>query len=230
MLGPLSYGVYSQVTAVNWYEAGGVSGLVAAYQAKDAASKAASLLDLSVNGYNLAETGTVTWSALTGWSGWSGANYLQYIATRFLAGAVARTVAVRMTPTNYSSGIRNIVGLSDSLVTSGKGWSLTPELAVRYNGGNNVYAGDGANADQVYVVTYNGGATSGVLAYKNGTLLSETGSSSTTPDTEGGITIGGGVNGAAADAFGGNIALVACYDNRLSGSEVAALSTAMAAV
>jgi len=217
--------------AVSWWLSGGISAAnaIAVYQAKGAADKATSLTDLAGNGYTLAEAGTVTWASNAGWSGWSNANYLQYIATRFLSGNTAKTVVVRMTPTNYSSLAQNIVCLSDEVAPQYSGWALTPELAARYFGGNNVYANDGANADQVFAVTYPGSSTTAsVLGYKNGGLLAESGATAITPSTEGGITVGGLVLGASTASFLGTIAAIACYDTALTAPQVAAVSTAMA--
>lgn len=63
-----------------WWLAGGIdpSSVDGAYVALGAASKAASLINLADPGTNdLTEAGTVTWSAVAGWSGFSAANYLQ---------------------------------------------------------------------------------------------------------------------------------------------------------
>lgn len=71
---PLFHGILSHVPEAGpppsgwWDDNGNISGALAAWQAKGAASYAASLLDLTGNGHTLVErNGTVPWSAEAGW-------------------------------------------------------------------------------------------------------------------------------------------------------------------
>ena len=69
-------GLIRSAGADEWWQPGGVAAY-AAWDSVGAASKAASLLDLTGNGRNITETGTVSWAGGVGWSGFTTSNYLR---------------------------------------------------------------------------------------------------------------------------------------------------------
>lgn len=75
-LEPISGNLTGQDFINDWYASGGISAsVIAAYRALGAVNKAASIASL-VGSNNLAEQGTVTFDAASGWSGFSADNYL----------------------------------------------------------------------------------------------------------------------------------------------------------
>ena len=214
----------------DWWLSGGIDSadVVSAYQAKGAASLAASLLDLE-NSNDLTENGSVTWASGTGWSVFSSANYISSTAS-FASGTNARTVIVRFVSDSNYTQRQNIVGLSNTAPVDLKGWSLTPELAARYFGGNTIWANYGSADGGVFAVTYSGGTTANVIGYLDGSSLSSSSRSDITPNTESGLTIGHAVSGTAAFTFTGSIQALAIYSTALSAGEVSSVSTAMAAL
>lgn len=201
-----------------WWLSGGVAAAncVAAYQPKGAASLAASYTNLANPGtYNAAPGGAPAFDATTGWKSDGSSVYL----------------TTGITPSSGWSMIARfsgVVGTGGNLIASYSGVEGTRFVIVPYNGDNKVYYQNGS------YLGVSPGTTSGVLAvagqqgYRNGSA-------------DGG-TIGAwsGTATQAIQIFRAPIGsplyincylqAVAIYSTILTGSQVAAISTAMAAL
>ena len=216
--GPLGSG---RGGAAAWYLAGGVSAAncVAAYQPKGAASLAASYTNLANPGtYNLEKYGTdITWDNTNGWgTNWASNRFLK---TNIIPGEGGWSLIARWSngTTAYSVAVGNNVNSGYKL-----GLGSGPFNAGWFHNGGSLLATGGAVAAGVYAVTdepYRNGADVGTLSGAPGT-----------PATP--IVIGGAYNisTAVANVWAGYIQAVAIYNVTLSAAQVAAISTAMAAL
>ena len=214
--------------AADWWVVAGKT-CVAAYQPIGAADKAASLLDL-IGTRHLTENGTVTWSAINGWSGWSIADFLNNTSAYLSSGTAARSVIVRISGGSLTTSrpIVNLGGVSNVNYVS---FALTPEVAVRIYGGNRLWASSATGSAVVAVTGPASGKTSNLVAYINGSALSVTSTSDQSYNTADGLQIGGQAGAAGlGNVFDGDIQAVAIYSDTLSAPEVATLSAAMAAL
>lgn len=219
--------------SANWWEAGGATGAVAVWQGKGAASKAASLINLANPGtYDLSENGSVTWASADGWSGFNSVGSIHLYTGSVISGTVARTVIVRAT-LGLNVGTAGIIDLNDG-TGSGGSYSINAECGLRVVSGYIVYGGISQYTNYVYAASHGASETLGDVAfYRDGTLL-------TTPISYGTLTqtidtLAEGVHigkdtGASTAYFDGYILAVAIYDNKLTADQVAAVSTAMAAL
>lgn len=152
-------GMSRPVSASSWW-----SGAYAAWQAKGAASYAASLVDLTGNGKNLTEGSAPTWDAGTGWTFNGGTNVL-YIPDLGLTGAAARSVLIRCTfdtnnyPVSLGPDVNTNYAFYRLRADSGNlrfeivGAGYTSSLAVS------------AVTVQSVAAAYSGGAMSNVILY-----------------------------------------------------------------
>lgn len=215
--------------ASNWWAVAGKT-CVAAYQPIGAASLAASYTNLANPGTYDAAPGTApTFAAATGWT-FDGST--QYLTTgNIISGTGARTIAVRMTPSNNIAN-KGIVSLSANATTgSTEAWDFTPELAVRIAGGNKIC--EIASTSDMVVIASGPAATTcaNISIYKDGSLVTQTGVSDTAYDTGTGQTyIGRGAPGGAALFYTGIVSAISIYSGALDASEQAALTTRMAAL
>lgn len=124
--------------SVPWYRAGGAPAPIAVWQAKGAASKAASLVNLVNPGtYNLIEVNTMGFATATGWEG-SGTAY-------FRTGIVPTV--------NYTVAIR-VAGIDDAFEGLIGSQDASGAIAIRLAGGGNVHFVVGT-AGGNYIAGYN---------------------------------------------------------------------------
>ena len=102
---PSVYGVVSQQSSANWWEAGGATGAVAVYQPIGAASLAASYVNLANPGtYDAAPGVAPTWAS-AGWTS-NGTEYLGYgsvSTTQFVRNSGIFSIFSRVKLTNYAA-------------------------------------------------------------------------------------------------------------------------------
>lgn len=206
--------------AAQWWLAGGVSAAncVAAYQPIGAASLAASYTNLANPGtYNAAPGVAPTFAAAMGWT----FNGTQYLNSGVVPGS-GYSMLVRFSGAPTGSGnVRYMCG-----VYNGNGFMLAPTLtgtARRYWYGNGLNTPTGQYASGVMGLAgpqgyYNGAAD----VATGGTWVAQTRS----------IHISGYQNTAGANdsPFVGNIQAIAIYNTTVSAAQVAAISSAMAAL
>lgn len=200
-----------------WWQAGGATGALVAYQPKGAASLAASYVNLANPGTNDAAPGTApTFNATTGWT-FNGST--QYLDSGIIVPDLTYSVLVRIDNGGTITEGR-IFGSADG---GGNYFSIYS------NFGGSCYFGNG---------NQNGfapGQASGVIGFAG--LTAYVGGSSVGSITAGGaqsgfsVYIGSNNLSAVAGAFwSGDIYAFAIYDNTLSAGQVSAVSTAMAAL
>ena len=205
--------------AVPWYLSGGIAaaGCDAAYLAKAAASEAASYVNLNNPGtYDLTATIAPGWDA-TGWA-FTGTEYLK---TGWIPPSVDITVIVRFS--DATGTLNCAIGSSDGTVT--QLFLIRPRISAdhRYlNGGSTELSVSGLLASGVMCIA-------GTDGYLDG---SDEGNITTGVQTPAPLYIGGfNVNNAAmAQGFVGKIQAVALYSVVITSAQVAAVSTAMAAL
>jgi hypothetical protein len=195
-----------------WWLAGGIApaNCVAAYQAKGATSKAASLVNLAQPGtYDLTETGTVNWDAVAGWTGFtSTTDYLT--STAVIPGANPISASIVFFYDAWFDG--NFYALNGT--------------NIRILHTTDSYRGFFGNSVQIFFGNYPGrgvivnGGYIGNKLYYGGSYKEEF--TTGTGDIGGNIKIGGGsIN--YVDAFFG----LAMYNTVLTDSQAVALYTAM---
>jgi hypothetical protein len=207
--------VLNVTATANWWEAGGATGCIAAYQAKGAASYAASKINLANPGtYDLTEGSAPSWATGTGWT-FDGTT--QYLKTGMMwGGTEAWTVLVQ-----FSNAAANSSGMLTHVWDSNH-WGLNPtevNFCTWYRGG--IYASGPAQTNA------NLGFAAGAL-YINGTNYSNIGTG-TAPNYEI-FVAAGSFRGNVYRWFSGNIQAAAYYSNTLTAAQVLAVSTAMAAL
>ena len=208
------------VSGVNWREAGGATGCIAAYQPKGAASLAASYSNLANPGTYDATPGVApTWSGATGWfcdgSCWMSTGIVP---------ANDQTWSMIAAFANASGMSGHTIAGSQS--TDNTRFYLIPRRGAPYD--NRIY-GNGSNAAFGTRLTAGVMAIAGSSAYLDGSL-------------EGTITTGwngsalhiliGALNymGSPNQFFVGNILALAIYNTTLTAPQVVAVSVAMAAL
>jgi len=196
--------------AANWWEAGGASGCVAAYQPKGAASLADSYINLANPGtYDAALGVAPTWNTATGWT-FDGST--QYLTTGITANA------------NWSMILRfaNVSGTGGG----GAGTDVAPRFFLQPNLADKVYY---ASAD---FVAFAPGLATGVIAvagvncYRNAAL---DGVVTGLSGAAGGAIELGRIQGIATRWLNGDIIACAIYSNDIS-AQIVALTDAINAV
>lgn len=200
-----------------WWLAGGISAgdCLAAYQAKGAASLAASYSNLNNPGTNDATLGVApSWAAGTGWT-FNGTD--QYLLSSVPVAGESLLVQFSMVAASQSS----VVGMDE-------GGTMRLNLYPKYNGDNRAYYRSGGSGDVATGYLSGNIATTPTKGYKDGAVdVALTGSWSGTATRKLAI---GGINGAVFSSCACVIIAVARYSRALSDSEVAAVAAAMAAL
>lgn len=214
MLTPL--GVSARVVS-NWWEAGGATGCIAAYQPKGAASLAASYVNLANPGTFNAAPGTApTFNTATGWT-FNGTS--QYLTTGIIPSDYAAKSLLIQFANATASGDRIPFGAFN--VAGGKAFYVD-----LYYVGNAIYY-DGTHFLSGTITAGNLGVA-GTAAYKNGVNQSIT-LSNLNPTVAAYI---GALNndGALYGYFAGDVIALAVYSANLTDAQMAAVAAAMAAL
>ena len=201
----------------NWWEAGGATGCVAAYQPKGAASQAASYVNLANPGtYDAAPGNAPTWNTATGWA-FNGSN--QYLTTGVVPDG-SYSVAIRfaacstnndgyliganvVTPSQIRYGFKPRASADNHAHEKGP-YGFWKNVAGRLTAGTVVMAGTVAYLDGVSDVT---GLTASTAITNPFDI--------------------GRYSGFAAQYGQGQVVALAIYDNSLSVDEVVAITNAM---
>lgn len=211
------------VAATPWYLKGGVAlaDCVAAYQPKGATSLAASYINLANPGTNNAAAGEApSFDAATGWT-FNGSS--QWLATSINA-AAGQTIIVRFSDVanNAAADAGTLFGAFHSAGRLFVGVARTANNYAQYGYGNT--AG----------VSVAPGLTSGVLAlnsaagYRNGAAeYTPTGTFTTASPVYIGVIR---ISGTSYSLLNGKIQAAALYNTILTAPQVAAITTAMAAL
>jgi len=223
--GPLGSG-RGGAAAAAWYLAGGVSAAncVAAYQPIGAASLAASYVNLANPGtYNAAPGVAPTFDTATGWMFNGSTQYL--IAPFSPAYDRSWSFVVRYSDANSNIGVTFGIRTADS--------SCRVQIVPGRTNDNRQYIY--GNSAAVLTIS-SGGTPSGVMAIAGTTAYINGVSDGSIPGANGGSSalqfhIAARIYGASVDSyFPGNIQAVAIYNTTLTAPQVAAISTAMAAL
>lgn len=202
-----------------WYLSGGIASgnCIAAYQPKAAASRAASLLNLANGLHNITDDLGVMWDATNGW----GFAALETLATDIVPSGTQANNSMIVRYSGAVADAANYNYLAGIIQTGSRFFGLAANNVP--SGGVNLFANGG-------FVSVASSATNGVLAvagsggYFNGSPVgSAIGAWSSAPTLP--ILIGG-LNGATLLTVA-NIQAIAIYSVTLSGSQVAAVTTAM---
>jgi hypothetical protein len=222
VLGPLSYGVVSQVSAVTWYRSGGAPAPDAVYQPIGAASLAASYLRIAGSGGNanldpaVVGSGVApTWASGTGWT-LNGST--QWLASGITPGPDSVAVV------RFSGGVTGSRAPFGSNGTSNARFLILPAIS-----GSRFYQHGGSASTSGAIATGTMGLTS-TAGYLNGALdisYSAVWGSGPIP-----VAIGGNNNGGTVGNFwSGNIQAIAFYPTSTGHATwVPAVLTAMAAL
>jgi hypothetical protein len=204
-------------SASNWWEAGGATGCVAAYQPKGAASLAASYSNLVNPGtYDLADIATPpTFDASTGWT----FNSTQGVG--FDTGVMAANMTLVVRISNAAIGKYSTISPIGNTGVGNFIYSAAATSGAQrfvHSTGSAYTAGDGSagTSNGVLAVTKDAGYIDGASVIN----LAGTGASNN-------ATTKIGSRGDTAAKFSGNILAVAIYDNTLDAATVAAVSAAM---
>lgn len=202
----------SQVAAAtSWWLAGGISAAncIAAYQAKGAASYAASKVNLAGDDtYDLTTSTDPAWAADTGWTFGTGTG--RYLLAGFSMTTQDLTIASRSNLTDYGDA-----GL-------GRLWSSNNNALRQYESTfiNSSSASEATIGEHIFILA-------GLELYKDGSKTDNLASGSTT--TCGSMCIGN-ANHAGARGINGTIQAIAFYNTTITGAQISALNTAMAAL
>ena len=208
--------VASVDTTSTWWNAGSTSSCVAAWLAKGAASQAASYVNLVTPGtYNAAPGMAPTWNTATGWT-FDGTS--KYLTTGLTPAATWSIIARCANCTlEFLSALMGCRSASNERFF----------IASRYNNDSHIYAHGSAS-----VIA--GLLTAGVMAmtptngYLNGTSETAVGTISGALPS---LYLGGeNNNGTLQNGLYGDLLAAAVYNAALTGDQVAAISTAMAAL
>lgn len=208
-------------TASSWWLAGGIAAAncVAAYQAKGVASLAASYSNLFNPGTNdLTTTSAPTWNANDGWI----FNGSAFMDSGIVPAAANWSMIVRFS--NGSAGTYTAVGMQQETINNR--FYLRPQ----HYSANHIYGYGGAANIVSGALTSGVMALAGIKSYLNGNAEAD-GAGTWSAGTNWSIYIGGSHNnGGFAYGFVGQIQAVAIYNAQLSAGNIAALTTAMAAL
>ena len=212
-------GLAAVAAAANWWEAGGASGAVAAYQPKGAASLAASYINLANPGtYDAAPYPTSgfapAWNATDGWT-FAGAQRLTTSISGVTVGSGGWSMIIRVSDAASSSGCA--MGVYNA---SNNSFAIFPYLASRVYYTINA---DNFASPQLITGTL---AIAGNSGYRNGAFdKALSGSGSPT-----GNIVMGSRNEAVSIYWTGKLQAAAIYNTTLTAPQVAAISSAMAAL
>lgn len=205
--------------ASDWWLAGGAVGCVQALNAKGASSYANSLLDLSGSGNNATTGVQPTWANGTGWT-FNGTT--QYIKSGIIPNS-GYTFIVRFS--GVTASLACIIGSDKN--DNARRVVLLPCLSASvyyFNGNNSSLIAPGAVGTGVL-------AMAGQTAYRNGAAESGTIGAWSGGASDLGCFIGARNLFGSADLFAdGTICAVAIYNTTLTGSQIAAITTAMNAL
>jgi len=208
--------------AANWWEAGGASGCVAAYQPKGAASLADSYTDLTGNGNDAAPGVAPAWDATNGWK-FNGSTH--YLDTGIVVSSGTWSALCQFTSYTSSGDYHDLFGAYGG---SGDNFAILPY----YDAGGSVRYLYGVGAQRLEaappLTAGNLGIVGGLGGFRNGI-------------SDGAIATGNppslSIYLAAEHKIGevGNFAAVyiqawAIYNNALTAAQVAAVAAAMAAL
>lgn len=211
-------GTKSSTPPANWWEAGGATGAVVAYQPKGAASYAASLVNLANPGVNDAtDNGVLV-------PGWSSANGWEFNSSSFIL-------------TGVSSGIFSVF-LQATAVTNPGGGLFGSQMGggtfyrIYGDSGGQAYYANGTTSQQPASPGFSGGniGMAGTKAYLNG---SDVGITMNAPDgvSTNAFYIGAeNFSGTPNEPTAYNCTAFAIWDNNLTAPQIAAVVAAMAAL
>jgi len=210
--------------AGNWWEAGGATGCLVAYQPKGAASYAASLSNLANPGtYDATEGTAPAWAALTGWT-FDGSNDF---LTSGLAGNNTYSMIVQYSGAIAQTGA--IAGLTD-------GTAVRLNIYPKYTDGN-TYLRAGGSSTTTAPAGFAAGnfCVTPAQGYWNGSTFGSALSGAYSGSTSWPILIGAHNNRwplvpTAGNYWAGNILALAIYNDTLTAPEVSAIAAAMAAL
>ncbi len=216
----------------NWWDAASAT-ILGAWQAKGVASYAASLLDLSGNGNDLAETnGAVSWSAGAGWS------FAE-------ADAKALNSGITITSGGDHPNFSLIARFAKADTTAGAGGrrtiagchrnsSFRTMLLSQWDGGDNLAIGSGGIEHYFSDASIAAGvmASCAGVGYVDGVSKGDITNGVDFSNTDVYMHIGGYYNNTVAitEYFTGDIIAVAMYSGQLSAGDVATITTAMNAL
>ena len=209
--GALGRSVKRAAADTSWWLAGGISAdnCIAAYQAKGAASYAASLVNLANEGtYDLTTTVDPAWSADTGWT--FGTGTYRYLYAGFSMTTQDLTIASRS----------NLIDYGDSGL--GRIWSSNNNALRQYTSTfvNSSSVSETATGSHIFILA-------GLELYTDG---SKTDSLSSGSVVTGSSMIIGNSSTAGTRTINGTIQAIAFYNTTITGAQVSALNTAMAAL
>lgn len=209
-------GSFSSGRYVPWWLAGGVAAgdCVAAYQAKGAASYAASKINLANPGtYNAADgTAYPTWNAATGWT-FNGTMWL----TTGIAPSVNMSMLVRYH--NSSGAIGCLIGSRDT------NWC---DLWWQVSGGAGVQYGHGSYLNVTPSLASGVLGFAGQRGYRNGADDGVIGAGTGVPAVN--MLIGARAQPTAANHYTGDILAISVYSVNITATQVAAITAAMQAL
>ena len=196
-----------------WWSAGGASGAVLAYQAKGAASYAAAKV-------NQVQSGTYNLTELTAAPAWDTTNGMQHNSECFDTGWIPTGGSTLIARYSNASGNSTLVGTYDNT------YLLYLQLfldfnAIFYGNGGGSLLGSSAPASAIVAVSD--------MGYLNGSNI---GAGSLTPHAVGASLYVGALNNAGSPAsfYNGYWQAIAAYNAILTPSQIAAVTTAMAAL
>jgi hypothetical protein len=204
------------VAEPNWYEAGFLGFAPwESHQPKTAASLVASYLDLNNNGHNAGVGVAPTWDSTNGWI-FNGST--QYLTTTFVPEA-NRTQTLIIQFASHNAALTHTCSL----------YSGTFSFGIRAYYASKHYYMNGAYGSKSPGITEGNLCVGQVTGYVNGVFDMGIGSSTGTATHP--LYIGCRNNNGVADRFAGvHIQAIAIYDCALTGAQVSAVATAMAAI
>lgn len=225
---PILHGVLSQRTeqepATGWWDDNGnISGALAAWQAKGAASYAASLLDLTGNGHTLVQRqGVVPWSSGRGWEFDNSQSLDTMIVPDDGYSVLVQFSNVALGPSNNDV----LIGLMD--VFGGNDYCIHPFVST-----NHVYRkADGIRVTRPGNITEGNMGMSGYDCYLDGAPDGAFAPSAYSYQHT--MTVGGGKRRQSDQLIGffitADIIAVAIYDTVLSADDMATIAGNMAAL
>jgi hypothetical protein len=191
----------------------------AAYQAKGSASFAASLLDLSGNGHNAGDPGGAASPSWAGGTGWTFDGIADYLTTAFTPqNDQSQSVLIQFTNVT-NTGV--IVGTNEG---ANLRYRIQPD-----DGAAHVLYSNGGNATAGPVLLAGNLGVAGASGYRNGVVdagaIGAWGGAPSVP-----VYIGAERQAVAAATFCAcTVQAVVLYDSALTGTQMAAMATAMTA-
>lgn len=208
------------VVTTNWWEEGGATGIVAAYQPKGATSLVASYTNLANPGtYDAAPGVAPTWDVTSGWilDGVS-----QYVDTTVLHDDTGQNWSILVRFSNYTKNGNFLLASDNSLLSGGFGLCPNRFNAIRFFNNGQLAISSAAMTSGVMAVA-------GTYGFKDG--VQQSGTIGLSGQVDRTIYVGAGNSGAGAAAYSASkVQAVAIYNTVLTALQVAAVSAAMALV